>query len=458
MKLKRLSLANYRGFEQIDIDFASDVTVIAGENGSGKSGLLNAIATAMTQALPKFTPSLEAPRALTDSDIQYGKRGLSLSLALDTVEANVYVDINRTKLAEPTKAKELEARRNELRFSIRDKIKGSKDEAKIEDEIHSIDELLGTVSEVPTVRFLFSNADNNQEDYLTKAKQYESQPVAVFYSTKRFFSKLPPILPKTKGIEIATAYVGSLSQVEVSLNDFANWYRALTEDGIQQPALAITFLQQLETALATFLPGLGGLTLDTQSPPRFSLNKYGSRFILEQLSDGERGLLAIVFDLTRRLTIANPESSDPIAEGSAIVLIDEIELHLHPKWQRQVIRHLLSVFKNCQFIVTTHSPLVLGEVEARCVRFLEYQDDKIIVTVPTEAYGMDANRILQEFMGAPVRNKQIDTKLKVLFELIDEEKFDEARSKIKELEEPLGVNEPELTRASTLIRFLEGAE
>jgi len=179
---------------------------------------------------------------------------------------------------------------------------------------------------------------------------------------------------------------------------------------------------------------------------------------LEQLSDGEKGLLAIVFDLTRRLAIANPESENPIKEGAALVMIDEIELHLHPKWQRDVLGHLNSVFKKCQFIVTTHSPLVLGEVEARCVRFLEYQDGKVVATVPTEAYGMDANRILQEFMDAPVRNKQIDAKLKVLFELIDEENFDEARSKIKELEEPLGEDEPELTRASSLIRFLEGAE
>lgn len=139
-------------------------------------------------------------------------------------------------------------------------------------------------------------------------------------------------------------------------------------------------------------------------------------------------------------------------------MIDEIELHLHPKWQRDVLSRLRSVFKSCQFVVTTHSPLVLGEVEARCVRFLEYQDGKIVVTVPTEAYGMDANRILQEFMDAPVRNKQIDAELKVLFELIDQEHFDEARAKIITLEKALGEDEPELTRASSLIKFLEGSE
>jgi hypothetical protein len=165
-----------------------------------------------------------------------------------------------------------------------------------------------------------------------------------------------------------------------------------------------------------------------------------------------------VFDLTRRLTIANPDSVNPIAEGVALVLIDEIELHLHPKWQRDVLQRLCDIFNACQFVVTTHSPLVLGEVHARCVRFLEFVDGKVSVIVPSEAYGMDANRMLQENMGAQVRNRQVDAALNKLFDLIDQESFDDARSAISALEKMLGVVEPELTRASSLIRFLEGTE
>ena len=78
--------------------------------------------------------------------------------------------------------------------------------------------------------------------------------------------------------------------------------------------------------------------------------------------------------------------------------------------------------------------------------------------MPSEAYGMDANRILQEFMGAPVRNRQVDDELRALFDLIDQEHFDEARNAIESLEQRLGDDEPELTRASSLIRFLQGTE
>jgi hypothetical protein len=184
-------------------------------------------------------------------------------------------------------------------------------------------------------------------------------------------------------------------------------------------------LDALRAVVGELLPEFGNLRIQEQPRLGFVVDKRGQPFYLHQLSDGERGLLALVFDLTRRLAIANPDSDNPISEGVALVLIDEIELHLHPKWQRDVLQRLRDIFKACQFVVTTHSPLVLGEVEARCVRFLEFVNGKVGVTVPTEAYGMDANRILQEFMGAPVRNRQVDGELKTLFELIDQERFDD---------------------------------
>jgi predicted ATP-binding protein involved in virulence len=242
----------------------------------------------------------------------------------------------------------------------------------------------------------------------------------------------------------------------VSLNDFANWYRVVESDA--RPAARDRFFQQLEQAIKAFLPEVSDLSLNDSRPPRFSVSKNNQILFLEQLSDGERGLLALVFDLTRRLAIANPDCDDPISEGVALVLIDEIELHLHPKWQRNVLQRLCDIFKACQFVVTTHSPLVLGEVPARCVRFLEFVDGKVQVFTPSEAYGMDANRILQEFMGAPVRNRRVEEELTMLFELIDNEEFDYARTAIATLEEKLGTDEPELTRASSLIRFLEGTD
>jgi predicted ATP-binding protein involved in virulence len=121
-----------------------------------------------------------------------------------------------------------------------------------------------------------------------------------------------------------------------------------------------------------------------------------------------------------------------------------------------VLRRFTETFKNCQFIVTTHSPQVLGEVEGRCVRFLLYEDDQIIAWTPQHAMGLDSNRILEELMDATPRNVEIEERLHKLFQLIDNENFSAAHRCIEALEETLGDNDPELTRARTLMAFLEG--
>lgn len=456
MKLEKLTLANFRGFDQIDIEFSHDVTVIAGVNGVGKSGVLKAIASAMSLALPKFTVSREAPIGLSDTDVQSGKPGLSVAVILGLDAAKVIVDLTHAAPLAADKAESLLKRRDDLRFATRELKKGSKEEQDVNEEIRRIEMQLDETSDIAAVRILPNDAAVKSEDVIAASKAGIQQPLAVLYSTSRFLSRLPPVLPKAKSIDSATAYDKSLSQLEVSLNDFANWFRVVVSGAGSETRERL--FQQLEQAVKTFLPEVSSLALHEGRPPRFSVMKSGRLLFLEQLSDGERGLLALVFDLVRRLAIANSDSRNPIAEGVALVLIDEIELHLHPKWQRDVLPRLRDIFKACQFVVTTHSPLVLGEVPARCVRFLEFIDDKICATVPTEAYGMDANRILQEFMGAPVRNRQVDAELTTLFELIDEEHFDEARAAIANLARKLGEDEPELTRASSLIRFLEGAE
>jgi predicted ATP-binding protein involved in virulence len=456
MKLTKLTLANFRGFDQIDLGFADDVTVIAGVNGVGKSGVLKALTSALSLALPKFTVSRESPLGLNDTDVQSGKAGLSMSVTLGLDTTRVIVDITRAAPLAADKAETLIKRRDDLRFATRETKKGSKEEQEINDEIRLIELKLDQASDIAGVRILPDDDANVGDELVASLKGDSKQPLAVFYTTSRLLSRLPPTLPKTKKIDAATAYDKALNQLEVSLNEFANWYRIV--GSAAATATKDRLFQQLEQAITTFLPEVRNLRLHDGRPPRFSVTKSGKPLFLEQLSDGERGLLALVFDLTRRLAIANPDSDNPIAEGVALVLIDEIELHLHPKWQRDVLQRLRDIFKACQFVVTTHSPLVLGEVEARCVRFLEFVNGRVGVTVPTEAYGMDANRILQEFMGAPVRNREVDGELKALFELIDLERFDDARAAIGALERKLGEDEPELTRASSLIRFLEGAE
>ena len=139
MKLEKLNLANFRGFDQIDLNFADDVTVIAGVNGVGKSGVLQALTSALSLALPKFTVSNESVLGLNDTDVQTGKLGLSLSVALRLDVATVDVDLTHAAPLAADKAENLIKRRDDLRFATRETKKGSKEEQDINDEIRLIE-------------------------------------------------------------------------------------------------------------------------------------------------------------------------------------------------------------------------------------------------------------------------------------------------------------------------------
>lgn len=437
MKLESLSLAHCGGFEQLDIAFEPDVTLIAGVNGVGKSTVLHALAVLLSRALPEFTPSRSAPLYFTDDDIHGDKTSLEVSARIQIDGQIINVGVQRLRAADEKGDRFMLLRQTEA-------VTGATDFAQALSARTLTGELEAGIKETRAA--------------LAALKTAANPPLAVYFTPKRQLPGQPRSLPEAKPFDPSIAYGRALHDRELELREFMHWFRTQQKLGEASEPRRLKVLDALRTVVSGLVPEFSNLRIQEQPRLGFVVDKRGKPFYLHQLSDGERGLLALVFDLTRRLAIANPESDNPIAEGVALVLIDEIELHLHPKWQRDVLQRLRDIFKSCQFVVTTHSPMVLGEVPARCVRFLEFANGKVGVTVPTEAYGLDANRILQELMGAPVRNRQVDDELKTLFELIDQERFEDARAAIVKLERKLGEDEPELTRASSLIRFLEGAE
>jgi predicted ATP-binding protein involved in virulence len=449
MKLKKLTLANFRGFDQIDLDFSEDVTVIAGVNGVGKSGVLKALTSALSLGLPKFTVSRESPLGLNDTDVQSGKPGLSMSVTLGLDTARVIVDLTRAASLATDRAATLIKRRDDLRFATRETKKGSRKEREINDEIRLIELQLDQASDIAGVRILPHNDVDAGDELLSSLKAESNQPLAVLYTTSRFLSRLPPTLPKAKAIDAATAYEKALNQLEVSLNDFANWYRVVRSEAAT--ATKNRLIQQLEQAIATFLPGAHNLSLQDGRPPRFSVKKGSESLFLEQLSDGERGLLALVFDLTRRLAIANPDSDNPIAEGVALVMIDEIELHLHPSWQRRVLRYLQKTFTGCQFIITTHSPQVIGQVRPAKLRLLHHDEaGRVICTDASQSFGMDSSWILQNIMGVPARDYETEQRLSNIYLAIDEDNLEEARDLAEQMRSDIG-DFPDLQEAFALL-------
>src|SRR5690606_31684293 len=149
-------------------------------------------------------------------------------------------------------------------------------------------------------------------------------------------------------------------------------------------------LRAIENAIREFLPGFRDIHIEPE-PLRFLVSKEDQYLDLTQVSDGERSLLAMMIDLCRRLVLANPELDDPL-QGAGVVLIDEIELHLHPQWQREIVEKLRRTFPRIQFILTTHSPFVVQTLRPGELRLLgENLDDEAL-----QDPGEYANRGLEE--------------------------------------------------------------
>ncbi len=247
------------------------------------------------------------------------------------------------------------------------------------------------------------------------------------------------------------AYVNALQSNVLSLRQFADWMRAQLELSSERPT-SRRLVEGISIALERFLPGYSNLRPSTENASRVEIDVNGTTLDVRKLSDGERSVLALVLDIAKRLAQANPRLDDPLTSAEAVILVDEIDLHLHPQWQRKIVGNLERTFPNCQFIATTHSPQVIGEVPHDKIQMIK--DGKIYS--PARSFGIDSSRVLEEVMNTKSRNAGVENKIGRIARLIGDGKADEARAAIKTLSDQIGEGDPEITRARTLLDFMEG--
>lgn len=209
----------------------------------------------------------------------------------------------------------------------------------------------------------------------------------------------------------------------------------------------------LNTVVGYFMEGYGNIAIQMEPYLGITIEKNGQKLNVLQLSQGEKSFLALVLDITRRLILLNPSLENPL-DGHGVILIDEVDLHLHPSWQRKIIKGLPALFKNCQFIVTTHSPQIFGEVKhSQIVILSEIEDEGVKFSSPSQAYGLTSNDILNQYMSNNNLHEQlgrsaaVEEKLKEIYKLISNDLFSEATEKITALECELNGEIPELVSA-----------
>ncbi len=388
MRIEHLQIAGLRAFEQAELDFTPGMNLLVGVNGVGKTTVLDALRICLSKILPGLTASRSRPLSFVEDDIRALSKALTLEATFDL---------------------------NGRGFSFL-----------VHKQRHStIDQKPGTVREQT---YDTPDLEECRPDLTTlgeKTKEARKQPLGLFFSIRRsLVSDETPSKASAAGGQ-AAAFADALTSRRLRLVELAYWMRAQEQLGIELPQ-AVKHLSTLHRAARRFLPECKGLRVEGSPKPTLVVMKQSAKLDVCQLSDGERGLLALVLDLARRLSQANPGLADPVRYGRGIVLIDELDLHLHPKWQRTIVEQLTRTFPACQFIATTHSPQIVAAVEPEQVLLLA---DTGIVR-PDRTLGMDSNWILQHLMEADDRPADAAKKIKEVEGLIRRGSFKKARKQI----------------------------
>ena len=419
MRVTRLKLANIRSVEVAELHFQPDFNLVAGVNGVGKTTVLDTLAVCFSAVVRHANRRPKYGRFFYADDIRVGVGALQAECDFECGgEKHGYL-LHRDRHRNIFQGEQEWSRANQKAYSSPE-----------------IEEFYGGI---PT--------DG-------KGGRPEGQLLAVLFSTVRSVASDRASRQSAAAGGVAAAFAGALSKRELRLREFAAWMRAqqaLSSERLAAKRMLVAF----DNAVTHFLPGYRNLRpAEEDSNHSLLIDRGATPLPVRHLSDGERGVLAMVLDLTRRLAQANPKMQNPAAEAEAVVLIDEIELHLHPGWQRQIVRKLTETFPKCQFIATTHSPQVIGEVEHDRIQIMADGE----VYSPRHSFGADSSRVLEEIMDAEPRDAEVDNLLKAVSEEVGQQRYDNARGLLAQLVDRLGENDPEVTRITTLLDFMEGEE
>ncbi len=434
MQLRHLTLTHIRAFSHAEITFQPGMNLIVGINGVGKSTILDAVRIMLSQVLPKFTAAKSSNLAFNIGDITIGQEFLTANLLFHAINIDFRYLVQQQReeygyVSDSDENLEDEIERLDRRLRI--------EERRLKDRSYTVENLQQLTS--------------NPEKIPNNLKSAKSQPLALYFSPHRSLTSMKA--PK-KGSGQALAFLDALTERELQPRAFAEWM--IVQDALiaEDPQKGIQ-RQTLKQAVEQFLPGCANLRAISEPEPTLVIDKAGKTIDIRQLSDGERSMLALVMDLARRLSIANPNLEDP-RQAQAVVLIDELDLHLHPQWQRTIVTKLTTTFPNCQFIATTHSPLIIGEVQPSGLTLLSQDDRGITVMQPgLQGFGLDSSWILQHLMGTESRNPETQAQIDRVEAALEEGDLDLARQQLDQLKTMIHGNDDEVIRLEASINNLE---
>lgn len=413
MHLTQISLSQFRAFEHAEIALHPAFNVLVGINGTGKSTVLEALRIALGSLfleLDKIEDKIISPSILDEQ------------VRLHQLERQYPVEISATaQFDTPLSGEAVTWTLTKERAGGRTTRKGAK--------------AMASVSQQLRTNIAHGTAQN--------------APLVAYYSVDRFKKEKNDVGFTAQGSRLR-GYYHALDP-RTNLQFFIDFFSTETLAALQHQAPSVP-LALVQSVVAACIADCERVYFDIRRQELLiALHSTREPMPFYNLSDGVRIMLALVMELTFRCYLLNPHLGiRAAAETSGVVLIDELDLHLHPSWQKKVVGDLQRAFPCIQFIVTTHAPLVIGSLQAGHIVSLAAQQ---VYAFPNQ-YGRDANAILREMDTEPMA-ENLAQELDSYFAFIERGNAadDTAQALRARLEARLGTQHPELERADMLIGF-----
>ena len=367
MKISKITIDNFRSFEHLEVIFGKRLTLLIGENGSGKTTVLDALSIVLGAVLTYL------PRV---SGISFKKTDL---------------------------------RQIKNKFSPYTRGRVESFDGLVWDRTERRDKSAITSSQLTPGAGLYNLRKylNDQIIHPMLEEEEFQLPVFSYYGVGRALVDVPLRrrgFPKSH--QRLEAFENALNSVSRFKSAFVWFYNKEFEEQKRQKELQsfgykLPELEAVRTAIKSLFPDIEEPHI-MLNPLRFAVKINNEVLDITQLSDGYKTLLSLVIDLSARMALANPHMEDPL-QAEAVVLIDELDLHLHPEWQKRIINDLLRTFPNSQFIFTTQSPYIVESLNNHLMRHhisgipIEDKNIKNIIPIPPDdlkAYHLEDHKCI----------------------------------------------------------------
>lgn len=388
MRINSLEMINFRNMKNQRISFENkNFVVLIGDNGSGKTTILEAITKAFVPVLRTVNSQAFKECDLANNDIMHGTTSTAVKVGI-TLDDTQYIWTNKRRLS----------------------------------------------SQIP---FEEGIEDKEQDDLKTLKKVYAKEveeknlPLVLYYGTDRIIREVP-----RRGHIKTFAITDALNNCFDNVNyfrDFYDWFK--TEEDVELRGIRENKdyknprLNCVRDAIDRMIKGYSNLRIELQPSRMIMTNSEGVDLQIEQLSGGYKAVLSVVADIAKRLSIANPDSDNPLEE-EAVILIDELDLHLHPKWQKNIVDDLKRTFPNCQFIISTHSPFIIQSLNADelfDINEMKYADEKGMYN------GWSIDMIQEQIMGVERKTSIYNQLMRQFSNAVDNEEISLVKQFYEEL-------------------------